>query len=1454
MKAMRDDRGEMVRNAHLLGFFRRICKLLFLRAKPVFVFDGGTPALKRHTVAARRRHRDNARAKIRKTAEKLLLNHLKSKRLEELADEIKRSKSGVEADVKGKQVTSVADDRAMNQESLDELLAASIAAEEEGKLEGNEPFPTEDFNSDEEDGEDEDKEMIFPVNSGNVDPAVLASLPPSMQLDLLDQVPAKFSELQIQSYLKTVAFRREIDKVQKCASGRGVAGLQTSRIASEANREYIFSSSFTGDKQKLTPTGAEKNGGMVNQEIRTETASDASKCKLFTSPSKPTIDMSSNKINNGITPDVETYLDERGRVRVSRFRGLGIHMSRDIQRNLDLMKEQEQVLVKKNSNKIHEPTCDNGASDFPKGHPQANDTPSLALVNEENIHCPCTSIASDAIYEEMSIDSRKSTVAPLKEAAIEISFSEDDSGSKTMVDNFFMNLVSKNTTEQLLPKSISLEKNMDDFESECIWEDGVVGERSPSSKNNDDPKRQPSFVENIVCEEDEVVWEEDASFAPHSVESMVTVSRGLLEEDVDLKEAIRRSLEDIKSKESSSAVPLRENTRTIVEDQNSLILVKNDLNICVPVQRVQLQSASTGLHEEERSHKSDSHQSISSHNEHLTTSTVLGCKFDGESTLKDDSNNVAIHSSVGLSHDIQLMEQDTNQSLGNNICDIASKVTAGESNSNKTDDHVLESCTKIDFEPTSSILDSGGSDTLNNSFAFHSNAPSESRACSSSGAILGVKLSTISLSKKVSARTDGMQVLVDNGTCNDPGEDSSIKDQSSSQGEEKISASESYLDDEISLLKQERTYLGIEQRKLERNAESVSSEMFAECQELLQMFGLPYIIAPMEAEAQCAYMEMTNLVDGIVTDDSDVFLFGARSVFKNIFDDRKYVETYFMKTATLKAELAASQQLLAIRPAAEDIENELGLSRDKLIRAALLLGSDYTEGVSGIGIVNAIEVINAFPEKDGLLKFKNWVESPDPAILGIRGSQHGGNLGKKEFPESKEGFLGGDQSSDSTSPDTKEKEIFMDKHRNVSKNWHFPPSFPSESVITAYICPQVDESTEPFGWGKPDLPLLRQMCWEKFGWPIQKADELLVPVLKEYNKHEVGANIIIWVFFSFSFGQTQLRMEAFYSFNERFAKIRSQRIKKAVKGIAGISSSELTDITDSGSSSKKGRGMTIRKNERSLLENDADQSTTAKRKSSKQSRKTVKGRSPPPHASAESSKEVGGGIKRRPVVNARGRGSGRGKVKGGEPFDEESTESTSVDEDSASEIQRSTMTMDSLPETRRSTRRRKQVNYAEDNAGVTELHVPDAAADSAPLEHIQSVTKSASFGNDSDSFDQAMPHDYLHIGGGFCLEENDVIPEKRSPLVTISTTHSPERNGGGFCVDESDPEAEILLERLNVANHPQVRAILQKGMMKLLLRKDESIQHEMKHDPSRLLSKHLKKRKTETSVIKMAIT
>lgn len=63
---------------------------------------------------------------------------------------------------------------------------------------------------------------------------------------------------------------------------------------------------------------------------------------------------------------------------------------------------------------------------------------------------------------------------------------------------------------------------------------------------------------------------------------------------------------------------------------------------------------------------------------------------------------------------------------------------------------------------------------------------------------------------------------------------------------------------------------------------------------------------------------MLDLVDGIVSDDSDVFLFGGKTVYKNFFNKQKEVECY----------------------QSSDIQSELGLDRIKLVHLALLLGSN----------------------------------------------------------------------------------------------------------------------------------------------------------------------------------------------------------------------------------------------------------------------------------------------------------------------------------------------------------------------------------------------------------------------------------------------------------------------------------------------------------------------------------
>ena len=119
---------------------------------------------------------------------------------------------------------------------------------------------------------------------------------------------------------------------------------------------------------------------------------------------------------------------------------------------------------------------------------------------------------------------------------------------------------------------------------------------------------------------------------------------------------------------------------------------------------------------------------------------------------------------------------------------------------------------------------------------------------------------------------------------------------------------------------------------------------------ILRLFGIPYITAPMEAEAQCAELVHLGLVEGIITDDSDVFLFGGNRVFRNMFNQSKTVECFL----------------------SSDLVRELGLDRGTLIRLACLLGSDYTEGLAGVGPVVAMELVKEFPGEDGLGRFAEW--------------------------------------------------------------------------------------------------------------------------------------------------------------------------------------------------------------------------------------------------------------------------------------------------------------------------------------------------------------------------------------------------------------------------------------------------------------------------------------------------
>jgi exonuclease-1 len=53
----------------------------------------------------------------------------------------------------------------------------------------------------------------------------------------------------------------------------------------------------------------------------------------------------------------------------------------------------------------------------------------------------------------------------------------------------------------------------------------------------------------------------------------------------------------------------------------------------------------------------------------------------------------------------------------------------------------------------------------------------------------------------------------------------------------------------------------------------------------LRAEGVSYIVAPYEADAQMAYLEREGIVDGIITEDSDLVVFGCKNLLFKLGPD-----------------------------------------------------------------------------------------------------------------------------------------------------------------------------------------------------------------------------------------------------------------------------------------------------------------------------------------------------------------------------------------------------------------------------------------------------------------------------------------------------------------------------------------------------------------------------------------
>lgn len=97
--------------------------------------------------------------------------------------------------------------------------------------------------------------------------------------------------------------------------------------------------------------------------------------------------------------------------------------------------------------------------------------------------------------------------------------------------------------------------------------------------------------------------------------------------------------------------------------------------------------------------------------------------------------------------------------------------------------------------------------------------------------------------------------------------------------------------------------------------------------QLLHIMGLPFVMAPFEAEAECAAIEG---IDGVISEDSDCLVFGAGAVYTGLFSRTKRPKVYRACGMLKRMHLAVLAQVL---------------------------GCDYCVGVNGIGMVRGAQLL-----------------------------------------------------------------------------------------------------------------------------------------------------------------------------------------------------------------------------------------------------------------------------------------------------------------------------------------------------------------------------------------------------------------------------------------------------------------------------------------------------------------
>ncbi|KAM3624814.1 uncharacterized protein V6R79_001930 [Siganus canaliculatus] len=943
VKGVRDRDGNSVQNAHLLTLFHRICKLLFFRIKPVFVFDGEAPLLKKQTLALRRQRKEELSRESKQTNEKLLRTFLKRQAIKAALGD--RSKDPLPS------LSTV------RRDEVDDMyvLPALPAEEDKDKSSSSEQEEEEEEREAEEMADiyhSYQGEMYENPNSVDINSEEFACLPPEMKHEILKDMK-EFSKRRRTMYHKPPEGSGDFSQYQ-------LAGLlQRNKLNQrlEGVEKEMSQRSAVSAPQLYEQDGEQHSHSVESQRLVSE---DHSHYILVKGSKKPE---SVPESQPAPSPWSGGFLSGSKRRAADR------------------------------PEPLWRPICEDEEPVW--GHSSEDSKPTLSKTAEEETSPPsprtleAIQAAMNESSDEEKVDlDKQGSLSPRTLLAIQQALTEEDNPAASAATQQAKRHYS---SSQVIISSSEEEPDKDDLKSKAEEKSdlknvtGIRAEPDLYVKDSLLVSSSDDEMEEMICQRNKAL----RIAALQQPQGGETKPEQEMKKEQLTNELQRKESEQGSIRKNGELVP----PQVVLSSNASAQMCEKPLSPEAEVQPVEVELQGnhlTGaLEEQEKKRRVDVKPSGIEESE--SEESFIEVSEDEFKEEEEEESPVLIReteSSDEVCKDETMKEESAAESLPEATSGLAA-ASEEEGQEEEDEDKKNQAEEKEANE--------------------HKETPSSSAAAINEWDDIDVG--------ELEALDSSLQM-----------EQSNLKE-----------------------LKQQQ----------ERMANTVTGQMYLESQELLRLFGVPFLVAPMEAEAQCAALDRGDQTHGTITDDSDVWLFGGRHVYRNFFSQNKYVEHYQYS----------------------DLQSQLGLDRTKLINLAYLLGSDYTEGVPGVGYVTGMEILNEFPGT-GLqpltLLSQWWIEAQEK---------------KRLVADPRE---------------TKVKKKLRDLKLH--------PGFPNPAVAQAYLEPAVF------------LNLSFTFCLSRFGWTSRRTEETLQPVIKQLNTQ-----------------QTQLRIDSFFRMEQQEKQaIRSQRLRRAV--------------------------------------------------------------------------------------------------------------------------------------------------------------------------------------------------------------------------------------------------------------------------------------------------------------------